>query len=91
MALFTIYEVLIAHEWQKKFGEDQDGSKYTFASLEGAQEFIKEQVDKGTANLEDKVLWYSITGLEGIPCDASNPSGQIYYGMIYHTFQDFQK
>lgn len=89
--LFETWTVTIAYEWEKKFNEQGNGSRYTFASFKGCEEWVKEQIARGESNPENKVLWYSIEGLQHIPCDENKPWGQTYQGMKYHNFVDFER
>ena len=89
-ALFETWKVTVAYEWQKKYGEENDGSKYSFASLRGCEEWIEEQIARGEKNEENKVLWYAIEGLKHIPCDENKPWGQTYQGLIYHDYRDLR-
>lgn len=88
--LAETWKVTIAYEYDKKYGEDRNGSSYTFASLRGCEEWVNEQIAIGNSEPDRKVLWYSIEGLQHIPCDESKPWGQTYQGMIYHKFYDFE-
>lgn len=87
--LAETWTVTIAYEWMKEFGEEHDGSRYTFASLRGCQEFVEDAVSKGEEDESHKVLWYAIEGLQHIPCDESKPWGQTYQGMIHHEYREF--
>ena len=89
--LFETWTVTIAHEWHKKFKEEHEGSTYTFASLKGCKDYVAANIEAGKSNPEDKVLWYSIQGLQHIPCDESKPWGQTYQGMIYHEYEEVEK
>lgn len=89
--LAETWTVTIAYEWMKKFGEEGEGSTYTFASLRGCQEYIDNAISRGKENEENRVLWYSIEGLHHIPCDETKPWGQTYQGMIYHTYKDMRE
>ena len=46
----------------------------------------KEQIKKGEENPKNKVLWYSIEGLDHIPCDKDKPYGQTYQGLVFHSY-----
>lgn len=85
--LAETWTVTIAYEWMKKFGEEHDGSRFTFASLRGCQEYVDMAMTKDG---NDTVLWYAIEGVQHIPCDESKPWGQTYQGMIHHEFHDLQ-
>lgn len=85
------WTVTIAHEWQKKFGEEGEGHRYTFASLRGCEEYVKANIEVGNMNPEDKVLWYAIEGLQHLPCDESKPWGQTYQGCIHYEYVDLTK
>ena len=89
--LAETWTVTIAFEWMKKFGEEREGSTYTFASLRGCQEFIDDAIARGKEKEENKVLWYSIQGLQHIPCFEHKPWGQTFQNMIYHTYKNMRE
>lgn len=64
----------------KDLGADVYDEWY-FGSLNGAKEFVAEQVAKGG------VKAYSISVIDWMPCDPADPDGKLYGGMIYHDYQ----
>lgn len=76
MTLFTYYKVTCNHTWD----DEETCDTYSFASLEGAEKWVD--------NHSEDLRWYSIEGLEAHPCDDNDIGGQIFYGMIYHTFKE---
>lgn len=85
-SLYTTWTVTIAWEWQKKFNDEREGSKYTFGSLKGCNDWVSSQILRGEENPENKVLWYAIEGLNHYPCSEKEPEGQLYAGMIHHEY-----
>ena len=76
-----LFEVTCQFSWQK---DNDDVSKWHCASLEGARRFVKEEMGKGD------LLWYSIEGQDFIPCDESDPDGQLYIGVNHFEFNDLE-
>ena len=74
MALFTFYKVTCKFNWDN---DVNDVSVFSFGSLTGAKEWVKNTKD---------IDWYSIEGIEAYPCNEDDEGGQLYYSMIYHTF-----
>lgn len=58
-------------------------STYSFGSVEGAREWIKSH--------KEQIDWYAIEQVQYLPCDADNPKGQLYQGMLYHTYVDLRE
>lgn len=88
--LAETWTVTLTYEWEKEYGDESNGSTYTFASLRGCQEWLAEQIARGEKDPKHKVLWSSIQGLQHIPCDENKPWGQTYQGMIYHDYKDYR-
>ena len=76
-AYFTFYRVNCKFNW----AIDDDYDTYSFGSLEGAKAWIESK--------KAELMWCSIEGLEARPCNEGNPGGQLFYGMIYHDFIEF--
>lgn len=69
----------VGFKWEK----DGNCSTYSFGSISGAKAWVEEK----RADID----WYAIEQVQYIPCDESNPGGQLYQGMLYHEFVDFKE
>lgn len=77
--LATLYKVECNFTWEDK----NSSSTWSFGSLEGAKKFVEKK--------KDELRWYSIEGLDYMPCDDDDPYGQLYQGMIYFEFNEFEE
>ncbi len=59
------------------FTWSEDSSVWHFGSVEGARKWVESKKD---------VSWYSIEDEKFIPCDASDPFGQLYIGVDYFDY-----
>ena len=77
----TIVKVICNHSW----ADDNDTSTYSFATVIGAQRWVKARLDRHDLD------WFAIEGQHYYPCDDNNPDGQLYIGVFHTEFYDVLK
>ena len=84
MAQITFYKLSCNFKSDRVYDPELvHADEYSFGMLAGARAWVERH--------RDELVWYSITGLEAIPCDELHPEGQLYYGVIYHDFEWLDK